>query len=114
MTTTSPTRITVYPRRQKHPAGTLDVTRAGRYGNPFLVDEHGQAEAVRLHAAWLAGAGPDSYPNGRRKFRLSRSWVLANLAAVVAATYVGCVCGPDEQCHADTLIRLAFDARESA
>ncbi|OHV21208.1 hypothetical protein BBK14_07995 [Parafrankia soli] len=104
---TSPTRITVYPRRRKAAAGTLNVTRIGRYGNPFLVDEHGQDKAVRLHAAWLVGAGPDSYPNGKRKFHLSRSWVLANLAPVATAPYVGCTCDPDEPCHADTLIRLA-------
>jgi hypothetical protein len=88
------------------------VTRPGRWGNPFTIEEvardfrldpaAAQARAVELCGLWLRGEiephfspGP---PPGRSEIR-----------AELAGHNLACWCRPGTPCHADVLIALAND-----
>lgn len=93
------------------PPGARIVDRTTRYGNPFTVadaaaegHEYPQLAVVEFHAGWLLGDGPDLYiVNGRR---FARSWVLNSLHELRGRD-LACFCGPEDPCHADTLLVLA-------
>jgi hypothetical protein len=67
------------------PANAVSVTRPGKWGNPYTVEEYGREQAIRLYREWLAGKDLSEL---RGK----------NLA---------CYCKLDEPCHADVLLELA-------
>jgi hypothetical protein len=80
----------------------VNVARPGRWGNPFKIAPAFESEGVKfpaitrdsavvLHREWLE--------------RSVQTWpeVLADLRGKNLA----CWCGPDEPCHADTLLDLA-------
>jgi len=73
------------------PENTVSVTRPGRYGNPFRVEEYGREESMRRFEDYLQKrleAEPDFLEPLRGK----------NLA---------CYCDTDVLCHADILLRYA-------
>ena len=83
------------------PAGTICVTRPGRFGNPF--------ESAASFAVWLQfGRVSDDLHSPMDEVELTsrRRWILANLASLHGRT-VACFCGPEKQCHGDTLCDLA-------
>jgi len=86
------------------------VTRPGRWGNPFTIEdtakrygldpEAAQAKAVSLCAAWLRGslkgvASPGVPPS------------LEEIRRELAGHNLACWCRPGTPCHADVLIELA-------
>jgi len=80
------------------PEGTVCVNRPrhdnpGPWGNPFTVEDHGRAGAVRLHRAWL----------------LAQPELVAKVRRELAGRDLACYCKLDERCHADTLLELAND-----
>jgi len=75
----------------RKPEGAVVVARPTRWGNPFLVAEHGRAEAVQLYREWLAG----------------RAGLLAAARSELAGRDLACWCRPDEECHADVLLAVA-------
>ena len=72
------------------PENTVKVSRPGKFGNPFVVGEHGSAdECVRLYRAWLT------------------PWDISYAAAKLRGKNLACWCRLDEPCHADVLLDLA-------
>lgn len=74
------------------PPNTLSVTRPGRWGNPYSVEEHGREEAIRLFRVRLVELCPDMAARARRELRG------LNLA---------CWCPIGQPCHADVLLEVA-------
>lgn len=86
------------------------VTRPGKWGNPFTIDETArrygldrdaaQAKAVALCDQWLLGRLDAALSPGEPPSRDEIRWALKghNLA---------CWCRPGTPCHADVLIELA-------
>jgi len=88
---TAPRRIQL--RRVKgwrKPPGAVVVARPSKWGNPYLVDVHGRAEAVRLYREHLA-AHPE---------------LAAAARAELAERDLACWCKPGDLCHADVLLEL--------
>lgn len=74
------------------------VHRPTRWGNPFAVDTYGHERALALYARWLdeqLHADP-SFLEPLRGYNL------------------GCLCGPDEPCHADILLERLYGTRPDA
>jgi hypothetical protein len=67
------------------PPNTASVTRPGKWGNPYTVEEYGRDQAIRLYREWLVGKD------------------LSELHGKDLA----CYCRLDEPCHADVLLELA-------
>ena len=78
------------------PDGAVYVGRAAphlkrsRFHNPFPVTEYGREEAIRLY----------------REHLLTTPGLLDAARAELAGRDLACRCGPDEACHADTLLEL--------
>jgi hypothetical protein len=88
------------------PRATVLVTRISRFGNPFLVAEHGLDGAIRRHREWLDGDGPDeiSHLNGFMTF--SRKRVLDSIP-LLGGMDLACNCPAGQPCHGDELLRRA-------
>lgn len=72
------------------------ATRPGKWGNPFAIGPDGdRGRVVDLHRRWLK-IQPE---------------LLADLSEL-RGKVVGCVCEPDEECHADTLVAMANKGAE--
>lgn len=87
-----PTRVQL--RRTKgwrKPEGAVVVSRPGKWGNPFSVEEFGREDAVRLHRDWL----------------LSLPDIMALARTELAGKDLACWCPPDQPCHADVLLKVA-------
>jgi len=97
-----PRRIQLSRKRgYRKPPGAIVVARRGFWGNPWQVGVHGdRAMCVKAHADWLAGKRDDA-PDGK-----SAQEVIARIGELRGRD-LACWCGPDAQCHADTLIALA-------
>ena len=87
----------------RKPEGAVMVTRPSRWSNPYKVAPHGPYErhdAVRRFEADLVeGAlvtGPGRAPLGVDDARRE-----------LAGRDLVCACGPDEECHADVLLKYA-------
>lgn len=86
------------------------ITRPGRWGNPFTIEETGkrykldrdaaQAKAVELCGQWLRGTLDKTLSPGDPPSR-------AEVRAALAGHNLACWCKPGTPCHADTLIALA-------
>jgi hypothetical protein len=42
-------------RGWRMPANTVSVTRPGKWGNPYTVEEYGREQAIQLYREWLVG-----------------------------------------------------------
>lgn len=81
------------------PADAVPVDRRTRWGNPYKVKEHGRAMAVVLHHKHLlAGTLPAVKDS---------PVTVADVRQELAGRDLACWCGPDEACHADTLLTIA-------
>lgn len=88
------------------PDNTVKVDRSTRWGNPFVVGEHGtQAECVQLYRILLAGHICVSMRNTSQQLA-ARNHVLENLASLRGKN-LACWCRPGLPCHADVLLELA-------
>lgn len=86
------------------------VTRPGRWGNPFSIDDvaarygldrhAAQAKAVEMAGAWLRGTLDPSLAPGPPP-------PLAEIRAELAGHNLACWCRPGTPCHADVLIEVA-------
>ena len=75
----------------RKPAGAVVVSRPSRWGNPYLVAEHGRSQAVALYRQHLA-EHPELVDAARRE---------------LAGRDLACWCKPGELCHADVLLEVA-------
>ena len=103
----TPRRVQLSRRKGwKMPENTVKVDRTTKWGNPFIVGEHGtRAECVRLFELLLGGylcisANNADAQNAYMKMaRRDREQLRGkNLA---------CWCPPDAPCHADVLLVMA-------
>lgn len=86
------------------------VTRPGRWGNPFAIDEvarqygldraAAQAKAVAMAEAWLRGTLDEALSPGPPPAR-------DVIRAELGGHNLACWCKPGTPCHADVLIELA-------
>lgn len=86
------------------------ITRPGRWGNPFTIedtakaygldDAAAQAKAVELCGLWLRGKLDKKLSPGDPPSR-------AEIRAELAGHNLACWCRPGTPCHADVLIELA-------
>lgn len=99
-----PTRYQKPPRHKlkgwRKPEGSKVVTRPARWSNPYTVAEYGQHEAVRRFEADLLAGTLVTRP-GRDPLGVDHA------RRELAGVDLVCVCGPEEECHAEVLIRYA-------
>ncbi|HWA18843.1 MAG TPA: DUF4326 domain-containing protein [Devosia sp.] len=86
------------------------ITRPGKWGNPFTIDETAerygldrdaaQAKAVALCGAWLKGTLDKKLSPGAPPSR-------AEIRSELAGHNLACWCKPGTPCHADVLIEMA-------
>ena|ERR1700761_573522 len=89
---TAPSRIQLRRTRGwRKPPGAVVVARPSKWGNPYLVAEHGRDEAVRLYREHL-GRHPE---------------LIAAARAELSGRDLACWCGPGQACHGDVLLELA-------
>ena len=88
------------------------VTRPGKWGNPFSIDDvaarysldrtAAQAKAVAMAGEWLRGQLDKKLSPGPAPSR-------GEIRAELAGHNLACWCKPGTPCHADVLIELAND-----
>jgi len=87
------------------PPNTVTVARPTRWGNPFVIGEHGtRAQCVALYGKLIAGrhvsvGNPD-------ELEATAAYVTGHVAELRGKD-LACWCPLDEPCHADMLLRLA-------
>lgn len=85
------------------PAHTVNVTRPGRYGNPFKVGIDGtRAECVALFRQLLAGICPISDATAKEQKRVYLA--VRHGMAHWRGWDVACWCPLDAECHGDVLL----------
>lgn len=99
----------------KLPAGTVCVTRPGRWGNPFRVaDGYTAEEAVwwfrECLLAALAGRPLPTGPRGELSLREAFAKMARNLH-YLAGHDLACFCPVGSPCHGDVLLELASATR---
>ena len=101
-------RVVSQPRRiqlsrkkgYRKPDNAVRVTRPGKWGNPYKVGIHGDAETcVRLF-------------EGMMETELARSAKMRAAIEELRGKDLGCFCPLDAPCHANVLLRLANDRGE--
>ena len=75
------------------PQNSMSVARPTRWGNPNLVEHHGEAGAVRAFERDLLGGVLDIS--------------VADVEKCLRGRSLACWCQLDRPCHADVLLRLA-------
>jgi hypothetical protein len=73
---------------QHIPEGAVKVTRPGRWGNPYKVNDHGLERSLTLYREHLT-AHPELVERARRD---------------LAGRDLACWCPLDQPCHADILL----------
>jgi hypothetical protein len=88
-----PTRVP-NPRRvqARHARNYRLVARPTRWGSPFRIEEHGRERTLALYEVWLD-----------EQLALDPSFL-----EPLRGYDLGCFCPPDEQCHADILLRKLY------
>ena len=77
----------------RKPKDAVTVTRATRWGNPYLVKDWGQHRAVALFREDLFERGVVDGPKG--------PVTLAEVRAALKGKDLACYCQPGDPCHAD-------------
>jgi hypothetical protein len=88
----------------RKPAGAIVVSRPGRFGNPFTVEDFGSAEA--------AVEAFERHLRIRRELPTGRVDVVRypsddDIRRDLAGRDLLCWCPPERPCHADVLLELA-------
>lgn len=122
----APTRVQLSRRRGwRMPRNTLRVDRTTLFGNPFDVREYGYELALRLfeataRGAWLpANVGDVDEPTREMLYEAHHHWInrlggspVEAIRTALRGRHLACWCalpgrGPDDQCHAAILLRIA-------
>lgn len=106
------------------PENTISVTRPGRWGNPFPVDNEG----VQIECLPLGLDGDDPHDRAAASVDLFRRWLTGGKVNELIALFLpnpgkppairiiqrelrgknlACFCALDQPCHADVLLELA-------
>jgi hypothetical protein len=67
------------------PPNAVSVTRPGKWGNPYTVEEYGREAAIQRY----------------------REWVIGKDLSELRGKDLACYCPLDQPCHADVLLELA-------
>lgn len=87
------------------PSNTVKVDRSTRWGNPFVIGEHGTQEVcVALFNKLMHGGLPKAEQTPERM--AYRRMVLEQVGELRGCN-LACWCNEDSPCHADTLLQLA-------
>jgi Domain of unknown function (DUF4326) len=108
--------VTTAPRRIRRPwiwtdraANTADVSRAGLFGNPYIVGPDGDpATVVTKYRTWATDpdAQPMKHTTGSGKTRSINPPAAVGLHRIRGKD-LACYCPLDQPCHADVLLELA-------
>jgi hypothetical protein len=77
----------------------VDITRRGKWGNPFVIGIHGtRSQVIKLHRDWINGRvlGPNGEVPPTRQ----------EIVTELKGKRLGCHCHP-KSCHGDTLAEIA-------
>ncbi len=89
----NPRRIQLSKRKGwRKPANTIVVARPSKWGNPFVIEKHGDAAACVLQFRTAAPSWPGYVATARQELR---------------GKDLACWCPPNRPCHADILLELA-------
>ena len=83
----------------RKPAGTVVVTRATKWGNPYRVEHWGQLGAVTRYRDDLVNLGHVIGPKGKVTVEAIR--------AELRGKVLGCTCALTDPCHRDVLRQVA-------
>lgn len=98
----------------RKPTDSIVVARPTLFGNPWEVGKHGtRAEVVGNYALLLLGVVAVCRDPDPEEQLEARAHVMANLDKIKAAPALACWCSLDGPCHADALIALAHDDRQT-
>jgi hypothetical protein len=91
------------------PEGVIYVGRPSKWGNPFIVDELGIEESVRMYAECILNNAMvyvyiDEIEASVQFDRFK--WMAENLEQLRGKN-LACWCPPSSPCHADILLKLA-------
>jgi hypothetical protein len=90
------------------PANTIVVSRPTKWGNPFIVGQHGtQAECVRLFTLLVCGywcISTDAPCADEQKRFMAHAKAHLN---ELRGKNLACWCRPGTPCHADVLLQIA-------
>ena len=103
-----PERIQLSRRKGwKMPPNTVKVDRTTKWGNPFVVGEHGTAaECVDLYRM-LAGGLLCMSTRGNQDAQIAARKAMEQARAELRGKNLACWCRKDRPCHADVLLSLA-------
>lgn len=85
-------------RDWRKPPGAVNCTRPGKFGNPFLVSQHGRDGALKLFRLML------DLPELRKAHSYPSDEVIRQ---ELRGRDLMCYCSLDEDCHVDDLLRIA-------
>jgi hypothetical protein len=108
---TAPRRIQLSRAKGwRMPPDTVTVARPTKWGNPFVIGEHGtRAECVARYRDLIAGVdvpGDDRRLPPHAQLAALRVQVTAHIGALRGKN-LACWCPLDAPCHADVLLELA-------
>ena len=90
----------------KMPSNTVSVARPTKWGNPFVVGEHGtRKRCVELYRLLAAGYVSLTYDDPE-SLRASRA-AMEDAPRELRGKNLACWCPLDQPCHADTLLEIA-------
>ena len=95
------------------PDNTVNVTRSGKWGNPFIVNPHSRPGAG-------SGAGNICVPTVEDAIACFREMIEQNpkmkleIIAELRGKNLACFCALDQPCHGDVLLEIANAARGEA
>lgn len=103
----TPRRIQLSRRKGwRMPANAVKVDRATKWGNPFIVGEHGTThECVRLYQ--LLAGGLLCMTTGNIEAQQKARAAMEQAQAELRGKDLACWCRLDKPCHADILLWLA-------
>ena len=82
------------------PPNTVNVTRRGKWGNPYDVAKYGREQAIEKYREGILGQDLLSR-RGKKLARVGKDF------SELRGKNLACFCRLDQPCHADVLLELA-------
>lgn len=106
----TPQRITLSRAKGwRMPENTVKVDRSTKWGNPFIVGQHGTSDACVTRFRDLLTGLISMFPVPCPSYldqAYARDLIIANLHTLRGKN-LACWCKPGQPCHADVLLELA-------
>ena len=93
----------------RKPDGAVVVDRTSRFGNPYIVGVHGDAQkCVDLYRSAMGGLIDNTKPPHPPVVGVIKAQDnLRTYGHLLRGKDMVCWCGPDQPCHADVLLEIA-------